>query len=169
MAWIHGLADRLTALGYLVVGAKLLAEPDKQKMLLDIADEQLDTLGKGLMGDYGWQSLFFAAALPVLLIPAILKVMPESMPYLLMRRRSHELQRIAAALDDSACWIETHDPQEEQQARNGEQGGQAPETDPVGVVGKPAAAGREPSAPLRHEGRQQSVLGGGEGDIAQAR
>ncbi len=43
-------ADRLTATGYLVLGAKLLAEPDKQKMLLDIADEQLDTVGKGLLG-----------------------------------------------------------------------------------------------------------------------
>ena len=42
--------DRLTALGYLAIGAKLLAEPDKQKMLIDIADEQLDTLGKGVMG-----------------------------------------------------------------------------------------------------------------------
>ncbi|WP_439631898.1 PSD1 and planctomycete cytochrome C domain-containing protein [Gemmata sp.] len=42
--------DRLTALGYLAIGAKLLAEPDKQKMLIDIADEQLDTLGKGIMG-----------------------------------------------------------------------------------------------------------------------
>ena len=43
-------ADNLTATGYLVLGPKLLAEPDKQKMLLDVADEQLDTLGKGLMG-----------------------------------------------------------------------------------------------------------------------
>ncbi|OWK40325.1 PSD1 and planctomycete cytochrome C domain-containing protein [Fimbriiglobus ruber] len=42
--------DRYTALGYLVIGAKLLAEPDKQKMLLDIADEQLDVFGKGVMG-----------------------------------------------------------------------------------------------------------------------
>ncbi|QVL33740.1 DUF1553 domain-containing protein [Telmatocola sphagniphila] len=43
-------ADRYTALGYLVLGPKLLAEPDKQKMLIDIADEQIDTLGKGLLG-----------------------------------------------------------------------------------------------------------------------
>lgn len=42
--------ERHTALGYLVLGPKLLAEPDKQKMMLDIADEQLDTIGKGLMG-----------------------------------------------------------------------------------------------------------------------
>ncbi|MGL6074405.1 MAG: PSD1 and planctomycete cytochrome C domain-containing protein [Fimbriiglobus sp.] len=42
--------ERLTGLGYLSIGPKLLAEPDKQKMLLDIADEQLDTVGKGILG-----------------------------------------------------------------------------------------------------------------------
>ncbi|MEO2089531.1 MAG: PSD1 and planctomycete cytochrome C domain-containing protein [Gemmataceae bacterium] len=42
--------NRLAALGFLAIGPKLLAEPDKQKMLLDIADEQLDTLGKSVMG-----------------------------------------------------------------------------------------------------------------------
>jgi mono/diheme cytochrome c family protein len=42
--------DRLTGTGFLVLGPKLLAEPDKQKMKLDIADEQLDTLGKAVLG-----------------------------------------------------------------------------------------------------------------------
>ena len=42
--------DRLAALGFLALGPKLLAEPDKQKMLLDIADEQLDTTGKAFLG-----------------------------------------------------------------------------------------------------------------------
>lgn len=42
--------ERLAALGYLVLGPKLLAEPDKQKMLIDIADEQLDTVGKSVLG-----------------------------------------------------------------------------------------------------------------------
>ncbi|MCU0702985.1 MAG: PSD1 and planctomycete cytochrome C domain-containing protein [Fimbriiglobus sp.] len=42
--------ERFAALGYLAIGPKLLAEPDKQKMLLDIADEQLDTLGKSVLG-----------------------------------------------------------------------------------------------------------------------
>lgn len=42
--------DRLTATGFLVIGPKLLAEPDKQKMKLDIADEQLDTIGKSMLG-----------------------------------------------------------------------------------------------------------------------
>jgi hypothetical protein len=42
--------EQLTATGFLVLGPKVLAEPDKQKMLLDIADEQLDTVGKAFMG-----------------------------------------------------------------------------------------------------------------------
>jgi len=42
--------DQLTATGFLTLGPKVLAEPDKQKMLLDIADEQLDTVGKAFMG-----------------------------------------------------------------------------------------------------------------------
>jgi hypothetical protein len=45
-----GGPDGLTATGFLVLGPKLLAEPDKQKMLLDIADEQLDTTGKTFLG-----------------------------------------------------------------------------------------------------------------------
>ena len=42
--------DRFTALGFLAIGPKLLAEPDKPKMRIDIADEQLDTLGKAVLG-----------------------------------------------------------------------------------------------------------------------
>lgn len=46
----HQNPDRLTATGFLSLGPKLLAEPDKQKMKLDIADEQLDTIGKSILG-----------------------------------------------------------------------------------------------------------------------
>ncbi|PTT93184.1 MFS transporter [Pelomonas sp. HMWF004] len=56
-------------------------------------------LGKGLIETYGWQSVFLAAALPVLLIPAVMKSLPESMPFLIARGRTAELQRIARALD----------------------------------------------------------------------
>ena len=41
--------DRLTATGFLVLGAKVLAEPDSKKMNLDIVDEQLDVVGKAFM------------------------------------------------------------------------------------------------------------------------
>ncbi|MGJ7490998.1 MFS transporter [Variovorax sp. ZT4R33] len=56
-------------------------------------------LGKGLLESYGWQSVFFAAGLPVLLIPFILKSLPESMPFLLAKGRTHELKEIAGRLD----------------------------------------------------------------------
>ena len=58
-------------------------------------------LGKGLIETYGWPSVFFAAGLPVLLIPFILKSMPESMPFLLAKGRHHELKVIAAKLEPS--------------------------------------------------------------------
>jgi AAHS family benzoate transporter-like MFS transporter len=58
-------------------------------------------LGKGLIENYGWQSVFFAAALPLLLIPFILKSVPESMPFLLAKGRHEELKRIAARVEPS--------------------------------------------------------------------
>uniref|UniRef100_UPI0035684BD2 DUF1549 domain-containing protein n=1 Tax=Stieleria sp. TaxID=2795976 RepID=UPI0035684BD2 len=39
-----------TATGFLSLGAKVLAEPDRQKLEMDIIDEQLDTLGKAFLG-----------------------------------------------------------------------------------------------------------------------
>lgn len=39
-----------TATGFLVLGAKVLAEPDRDKLTMDTIDEQLDTLGKAFMG-----------------------------------------------------------------------------------------------------------------------
>jgi hypothetical protein len=42
--------DNLIATGYLVLGPKVLAEVDESKMEMDIVDEQLDTIGRGLIG-----------------------------------------------------------------------------------------------------------------------
>ena len=39
-----------TATGFLVLGAKVLAEPDMEKLVMDTVDEQLDTVGKAFMG-----------------------------------------------------------------------------------------------------------------------
>lgn len=36
--------------GFLALGAKVLAEPDVQKLTLDVIDEQIDTLGKAFLG-----------------------------------------------------------------------------------------------------------------------
>ena len=58
-------------------------------------------LGKGLIESYGWQSVFLAALLPVLLIPFIMKSLPESIPYLLKKGRTEELQKIVARMEPS--------------------------------------------------------------------
>ena len=41
--------DNLVATGFLALGPKVLAEPDKEKMLVDLVDEQLDVLGKAFL------------------------------------------------------------------------------------------------------------------------
>ncbi|MEO6741145.1 MAG: DUF1549 domain-containing protein, partial [Chthoniobacteraceae bacterium] len=42
--------DALAATGFLALGARVLAEPDLQKLEMDIIDEQIDTIGKAFMG-----------------------------------------------------------------------------------------------------------------------
>ena len=61
-------------------------------------------MGKGLIESHGWQSVFLAAALPVVLVPFILKSLPESMPFLLKRGRHGELKAILAKLDPRQPW-----------------------------------------------------------------
>ena len=40
----------LAATGFLAIGPKVLAEPDKEKMVFDLVDEQVDTVGKAFLG-----------------------------------------------------------------------------------------------------------------------
>lgn len=61
-------------------------------------------MGKGLIEIHGWQSVFLAAALPVVLVPFILKSLPESMPFLLKRGSHGELKAILAKLDPRQPW-----------------------------------------------------------------
>ncbi|MFC0252553.1 MFS transporter [Massilia consociata] len=58
-------------------------------------------LGKGLIEAHGWQSVFLAAGVPVVLIPFILKSLPESMPFLIRQNRHAELQKILSGMDPS--------------------------------------------------------------------
>ncbi len=44
------LNERITATGFLTLGAKVLAEPDKEKMVMDIVDEQIEVTSKAFMG-----------------------------------------------------------------------------------------------------------------------
>ena len=41
---------RLAALGFLAIGPKMLAEPDKEKERVDVADEQIDVVTKAFLG-----------------------------------------------------------------------------------------------------------------------
>ena len=58
-------------------------------------------LGKGLIETYGWQSVFIAAGLPVILVPFILKAFPESMPFLIKKGRIDELKKIVSKMEPS--------------------------------------------------------------------
>jgi AAHS family benzoate transporter-like MFS transporter len=58
-------------------------------------------LGKGMIEAYGWSSVFLAAGVPVVLIPFILKSLPESMPFLIRRDRLDELKSILARMEPS--------------------------------------------------------------------
>ena len=55
--------------------------------------------GKQLIESHGWQSVFYVAGLPVLLIPLILKTLPESMAYLLKQGRQTELRAIVKRIN----------------------------------------------------------------------
>jgi AAHS family benzoate transporter-like MFS transporter len=55
-------------------------------------------LGKGLIERFGWPSVFIAAAVPMVLIPFILKAFPESMSFLAKRGRLQELRAILAKM-----------------------------------------------------------------------
>lgn len=55
-------------------------------------------LGKLLIADHGWQAVFIAAGAPILLIPFVLKSMPESLPYLVARRSDSQLRTVVSGL-----------------------------------------------------------------------
>ncbi|MFS8932917.1 MFS transporter [Cupriavidus taiwanensis] len=58
-------------------------------------------LGKGLIESYGWQSVFLAAGLPVVLIPLVLRALPESMPYLIRTGQTDALHAVVSRLAPS--------------------------------------------------------------------
>jgi hypothetical protein len=46
----HASDETRTATGFLALGAKVLAEPDREKLMMDTIDEQIDTTGKAFLG-----------------------------------------------------------------------------------------------------------------------
>jgi MFS transporter, AAHS family, benzoate transport protein len=57
--------------------------------------------GKGLIDSYGWQGVFVAAGAPVVLIPFILKYIPESLPLLVKKNSDAELRAIVRKFSPS--------------------------------------------------------------------
>ncbi|QRQ83531.1 MFS transporter [Cupriavidus oxalaticus] len=56
-------------------------------------------IGKQFIAGFGWQIVFFAAGVPVLLIPFILKTMPESLSFLVSRQNEKDLRALAQRID----------------------------------------------------------------------
>lgn len=55
-------------------------------------------VGKQFLETYGWQQLFISGGAPALLIPFILKYMPESFPFLISRNDDTQLRQIVARI-----------------------------------------------------------------------
>lgn len=59
-------------------------------------------LGIGLIPHYGWEPMFFAAAVPLLLLPFVLWKLPESLGFLIRQGEQEKAQRIYARIVPSA-------------------------------------------------------------------
>lgn len=59
-------------------------------------------LGLTIMPHFGWESLFWVAGLPLILLPVIYKVVPESSAFLLQKGKSDAVMRIIAKVDPKA-------------------------------------------------------------------
>ncbi|MGB8695421.1 MFS transporter [Acinetobacter sp.] len=55
-------------------------------------------LGKQFIVEFGWQIVFYAAAIPVVLIPFIWKSMPESLSYLTKKNKESELRHVVTQI-----------------------------------------------------------------------
>jgi len=58
-------------------------------------------IGMQFIEVYGWQSVFIAAGAPLLLIPFIMKSMPESLPFLISHHDNTHLRQIVARIQPS--------------------------------------------------------------------
>lgn len=56
--------------------------------------------GITLMPNFGWEMLFWIAGVPILLLPFIIKYMPESSAYLLQKGKKEEVVTILSKVDD---------------------------------------------------------------------
>ncbi|KQQ59049.1 MFS transporter [Pseudomonas sp. Leaf127] len=58
-------------------------------------------VGIVMLPRFGWESMFFAAALPLLLLPAILYYLPESVGFLVRQGRTAEARKLLNQMDDT--------------------------------------------------------------------
>lgn len=58
-------------------------------------------IGKQFILEFGWQIVFFAAGVPVVLLPFIMKSMPESLSYLLKKQNQADLQKVVRDMEPS--------------------------------------------------------------------
>jgi AAHS family benzoate transporter-like MFS transporter len=56
-------------------------------------------IGKAVLETHGWPAVFLAGGLPILLVPCVLKWLPDSMPYLLNAGRVDALQSVLRKVD----------------------------------------------------------------------
>lgn len=56
-------------------------------------------IGKQFIIKFGWQIVFFAAAAPIILIPFILRYMPESFSFLIKRQKDKEIRETLKAIN----------------------------------------------------------------------
>ncbi|MFB5284009.1 MFS transporter [Peribacillus sp. Hz7] len=54
-----------------------------------------------LIPKFGWESVFFVGALPLLTLPIIIKLLPESLEFLLARNKHKEIGRLLSKIDPS--------------------------------------------------------------------
>lgn len=58
-------------------------------------------LGKQFIASHGWQTVFFVAGIPVIMIPFIMMYLPESISYLVKKQDHASLAKIAKQIDPS--------------------------------------------------------------------
>lgn len=56
-------------------------------------------LGIWIVPAYGWPAMFYLAAVPLLLLPLMIRALPESAAFLLRRGRESDVRRVVAAID----------------------------------------------------------------------
>lgn len=66
-------------------------------------------LGIVMMPHFGWESIFYVAGIPVLLLPIMYKMMPESAVFLARKGKKKELFKILKKVDPNFTYTDQHE------------------------------------------------------------